>query len=102
VVRPGALAAPHAQQPKAVSIVFSSECFSAQLRAARFCALLALFAWDEPAAVWRLIGGLPYLVGTIGATMVCNVPRNDALAAVDPTREQGAQLWDGYVRSSGP
>jgi uncharacterized membrane protein len=40
------------------------------------CALLALAAlstWNEPAAVWRLIGGLLYLVSTIGVTMVCNI-----------------------------
>jgi uncharacterized membrane protein len=29
--------------------------------------------------------------------MVFNVPRNNALAAVDPTSTAGAELWRGYV-----
>ncbi len=29
--------------------------------------------------------------------MVCNVPRNNALAAVDPASAEGARLWAGYL-----
>lgn len=41
--------------------------------------------WQKPGAIYLLIGGLLYLVGTILVTIVFNVPLNDGLAAVDPT-----------------
>ncbi len=66
------------------------------------CAMLAvssLFRWGEPSAVYLLIGSLLYLVGTVAVTVAFNVPRNDALAAVDPQSAQGAHLWSGYIKS---
>jgi len=62
-------------------------------------AVLSVLRWHEPGAVYRLSGSVLYLVGTFGVTMVCNVPRNDALAAVDPTSEGGARLWADYLVS---
>lgn len=66
------------------------------------CVVLAvssLFAWHKPAAAYSLAGSLLYLIGTILVTMVCNVPRNDALARVNPVSPDGVSLWAGYVRS---
>jgi uncharacterized membrane protein len=66
------------------------------------CVVLAvssLLTWHKPGAVYRLVGSLLYLVGTILVTIVFNVPRNDALAAVDPSSADGARLWAGYVTS---
>jgi uncharacterized membrane protein len=66
------------------------------------CVLLAvssLFRWQRPGAVCLLVGSLLYLLGTILVTIVCNVPRNDALAAVNPASAEGARLWADYVRS---
>ena len=66
------------------------------------CAALvvfSLFRWDEPTAVYLLVGSLLYLVGSIGVTMVFNVPRNNALAAVDPASASGARVWASYVTS---
>lgn len=66
------------------------------------CILLAvssLFAWRQPGAAYSLAGSLLYLVGTFLVTMVCNVPRNDRLAAVTPASADGASLWAGYVAS---
>jgi uncharacterized membrane protein len=66
------------------------------------CVVLAvssLFTWHKPGAVYRLAGSLLYLVGTILVTIVFNVPRNEALAAVDPASADGARLWAGYVTS---
>jgi uncharacterized membrane protein len=37
------------------------------------------------------------LVGTLGVTMVCNVPLNDALATVKPESTDGANLWASYL-----
>lgn len=50
-------------------------------------------------AVYRLVASLLYLVGTILVTIVFNVPRNEALAAVDPASAEGVILWAGYVTS---
>jgi uncharacterized membrane protein len=66
------------------------------------CVLLAvssLLTWHKPGAVYILIGSLHYLVGAIGVTFVFNVPRNNALAAVDPTSADGASLWADYLTS---
>jgi uncharacterized membrane protein len=59
----------------------------------------ALFWWQAPGAAYLLAGGLLYLVGTILVTILCNVPRNNALAAVDPASAEAASLWAGYVPS---
>ena len=66
------------------------------------CLLLAissLFTWHKPGALCLLAGSLLYLVGTIFVTIVFNVPRNDALAAVIPASADGAAFWSDYVIS---
>jgi uncharacterized membrane protein len=57
----------------------------------------ALLRWREPAAMLRLVGSGVYLVGAVLVTMVYNVPRNNALAAVDPDSDDGARQWARYV-----
>lgn len=59
----------------------------------------AVLAWQRPGAGWLLAGAALYLVGTLLVTMVCNVPRNDALAAIDPASAGAPEVWAGYVRS---
>jgi uncharacterized membrane protein len=74
--------------------------FSAFFGTAAACLLLAvssLFIWDEPRAIYRLIGSGLYLVGTILVTIVFNVPRNDALATVDPASADVTSLWASYL-----
>jgi uncharacterized membrane protein len=64
------------------------------------CLLLvisSLLKWNQPGAVYLLIGSLLYLIGTFGVTMVCNVPLNDALAKVEPSSTDGANLWANYL-----
>jgi uncharacterized membrane protein len=64
------------------------------------CILLtisSLLKWNQPGAVYLLIGSLLYLVGTLGVTMVFNVPLNDALAKVEPGSTDGASLWASYL-----
>ena len=66
------------------------------------CALLgasSVWTWQNPGAAYVLLGSLLYLIGTILVTILFNVPRNDALAAVDPVSAEGAGLWVDYVRS---
>lgn len=58
----------------------------------------SLLGWEKPGAALALGGGILYLVGTFLVTMICNVPRNDALASLDPLSAEAAQSWADYVR----
>ena len=60
-------------------------------------AVSALFACQEPGAAYLLAGALLYLAGSFLVTIVFNVPRNDALAAVDPSSAAGGALWASYL-----
>lgn len=53
--------------------------------------------WSEPGAGWRLIGALFYLLGSIGLTMVFNVPLNNRLAKAGPESAEGAAIWSHYL-----
>ena len=44
-----------------------------------------LFQWQPTIAAYLLTASLLYLIGTIGVTVVGNIPLNDALAVVTPT-----------------
>lgn len=59
--------------------------------------IAAVVQWSQPASAYLLAGGLLYLIGAFGVTIVCNVPRNNALAAVDPASTDGARLWASYL-----
>jgi uncharacterized membrane protein len=59
--------------------------------------ILALLAWQAPAAPWSLAGGVLYVAGTFLVTMRCNVPRNNALAALAPDGTEAAALWTRYL-----
>ncbi|WP_211444463.1 DUF1772 domain-containing protein [Collimonas humicola] len=70
------------------------------LGAALLCAALAVFAvlrWQQPYAGWLLAGSLFYLAGGFLVTMGCNVPLNDALAAVDPSLPESSRVWQNYL-----
>ena len=57
------------------------------------CALAmvtALARWPAPDALWVVAGGATFLIGTLGVTALCNVPRNDALEAM-PAADQAPQ-----------
>jgi uncharacterized membrane protein len=58
----------------------------------------ALVDWSDSYGPYLLAGSALYLAGPVGVTMAYNVPRNDALAAVDPETEEAARLWTRYVR----
>ena len=60
-------------------------------------AISALSTWHRPGAAYLLAGGLLYLVGSFLVTIAVNVPRNNALAAVDPASAAGAALWASYL-----
>ena len=59
-------------------------------------AVLSLVRGAGPAGL--LVGGcVLYLVGSIGVTRFCNVPLNEALAAVNPGTAEAAALWAKYL-----
>jgi len=82
--------------------VINPLCGAVFLGTAAACVILAvssLLRWHRPGAAYLLAGSLLYLVGALLVTIVFNVPRNDALAAVNPASAEGASLWAGYVAS---
>ncbi|BAS55837.1 anthrone oxygenase family protein [Leptolyngbya boryana] len=67
---------------------------------AAVCLLLAIAAllnWNQSRTAFLLAGGLLYLIGAVGVTIVFNVPLNDALAVVKPESTEGANLWARYL-----
>ena len=58
----------------------------------------SLFRWGKPGAGYLLVGSLLYLIGTIIVTIACNVPLNDALAAVDPSSTDAGRVWTDYLK----
>lgn len=58
----------------------------------------ALLAWPEPGAGLRMLGAAAYLLGTLGVTIACNVPRNDALAPLAADSGEALALWPVYLR----
>lgn len=45
-----------------------------------------------------VLGALFYLVGSIGVTMVCNVPLNERLAKISPSADDMETQWHAYRR----
>ena len=60
-------------------------------------AVWALVDWDTSFGPYLLAGSASYLVGTIGLTIAYHVPRNNALAAVEPHHAEAAGRWTRYV-----
>jgi uncharacterized membrane protein len=60
-------------------------------------AVWALFAWDEGFAPYLLVGSALYLVGTILLTIAYHVPRNEALATVEPRDADAERYWRRYL-----
>jgi uncharacterized membrane protein len=58
-------------------------------------AILSVVRWNDPGNAWLLAGTLLYLIGSIGVTMVFNVPLNNALMAATP--ENADAVWKNYL-----
>jgi uncharacterized membrane protein len=81
-------------------VVLNPWFFTAFFGTAAVCMILAglsLFTWGASRALYLLAGSGLYLAGSIVVTMACNVPLNDALAAVNPHSAEGAALWTRYL-----
>ena len=74
--------------------------FAAFFGTAAACALVviaSLLRWHDTDAVYLLVGGTLYLVGSLLVTVVFNVPENDALASVTPADPDGDCPWASYL-----
>ncbi|HEX2909168.1 MAG TPA: anthrone oxygenase family protein [Chloroflexia bacterium] len=60
--------------------------------------IVALLRWQEPEALYLLIGSSLYLGGSFLVTILFNVPKNDALAVLNPADPTGLDYWSGYLR----
>ena len=63
-----------------------------------FCGVLAVvsvMSWEQPGRKWLMAGALLYLIGSIGVTIVFNVPMNDALVSATP--ENLDRVWNDYL-----
>jgi uncharacterized membrane protein len=66
------------------------------------CVLVMIYSLlrkRDAGAIYILIGGALYLVGTLLVTVFFNVPRNEALAAISTTDPGAAGLWASYLAS---
>ena len=57
----------------------------------------ALADWDASYGPYVVAGGAVYLLGVIAVTMGANVPRNNALAGLDPAGAEAAGYWPRYL-----
>jgi uncharacterized membrane protein len=80
----------------AVTPVFMTALFGTAV-ASLALAVWAVISWGERYAALVLAGGVLYLLGTVGVTMVCNVPLNNRLATVHPQGADVATYWNEYV-----
>jgi uncharacterized membrane protein len=56
--------------------------------------LLAIGAWlTVPEPMPFLLAAAVYVVGAFGVTLRCNVPLNEALAALDVNTHDGTRYW---------
>lgn len=59
--------------------------------------IVAMLRWHDPRALYWLLGGALYVVGTFVSTMLFNVPRNNALAALAPASPEATEYWRDYL-----
>ncbi len=63
-------------------------------------AAIAAVSRSAGTTAWATVAGcLCYLLGTVGVTMLANVPRNRALATAAAGDVDGARLWQSFLPS---
>src|ERR687891_1554375 len=90
------IAAMQAINVAAVTFAFMAALFGTAV-ACGALAVWAFFVWDERFAPYLLFGGALYLVGTILLTVAYHVPRNEALARVQPHSAEAEGHWKRYL-----
>jgi uncharacterized membrane protein len=81
----------------AISVAFMLQLFGTALVVAVLAAW-AVVEWGEAFAPYLLAGAALYLLGVIGTTAAYNVPRNNALATLEPASPDAAASWARYLR----
>jgi uncharacterized membrane protein len=81
----------------AITPVFMTALFGTAV-ASLALAVWALADWNDSYGPYLVVGSALYLAGPIGLTMTYHVPRNNALAKMDPTGPEAAGLWARYLR----
>ena len=61
--------------------------------------ILAVRSLDERSAKYALAGAVVFVVGNFLVTAIVNVPKNNAIDALDPTLSSSAAVWKDYVSS---
>jgi uncharacterized membrane protein len=59
--------------------------------------IAALIDWDGSYSPYLVAAGALYLLGCVAVTLVFNVPRNEALARVEPESAEAAEVWRRYL-----
>ena len=80
----------------AVTPVFMTALFGSAV----LCVAVAIWSvadWNDTFGPYLLAGTALYLLGPVGLTMGYHVPRNNALAKLDPTAEEAATYWARYL-----
>jgi len=72
--------------------------FLATTLASAALAAIAMLRWNQPGSLLLLASGVLYVLGMFMVTVACNVPLNDALAAVDPSAAAAAEVWARYLK----
>ncbi|MEV6763130.1 anthrone oxygenase family protein [Streptomyces sp. NPDC051105] len=65
------------------------------------CAMIGVVTfvvWPDDGKTELLLGSALYLFGSFGLTLTANVPRNEALAELEPGTPEAAAYWPAYVR----
>ena len=62
-----------------------------------FVVISSLLKWQKISITYSLLGSSLYLIGTIGVTLIFNVPLNEALAKIDPDSVDGIKFWTSYL-----
>ena len=60
-------------------------------------AITGVVRWHLPGSAWLIAGTMIYIVGSIGVTVIFNVPMNNALMVADPATPEGLQVWAKYL-----
>ncbi len=58
----------------------------------------SLIFWENPESSFLLSGGALYVIGSTLVTFRCNIPMNNALAALKGNDEKGAAYWPTYCK----
>jgi uncharacterized membrane protein len=59
--------------------------------------VVTLADWESSYGPYLVAAGAVYVVGTVVVTMALNVPRNEALARVEPGGDEGVAVWGRYL-----